>query len=59
MLDRWVEGEKQTFNVERQDSHTVLLTTEDDFQYGVEPSKVFVNFAHRMRVGTVSAGPRS
>jgi hypothetical protein len=57
VLNRWVEGDRQKFTVDRLDAFGAIFTTEDGFQYGAEPSRLFVNFQHRLRAKFVSGGP--
>lgn len=49
--------EKPRFTINRQDSFTLEFTTEDGFHYGADPSRVWVEFQHRMRVKPASGGP--
>jgi hypothetical protein len=57
-LDQWFEDDKRLFNIERQnDPFTAGFNTNDGFQYGIEPSKIFVVFNHSMRFKQVSGGP--
>lgn len=57
ILDNWVEGDKQKFSIVRQDSFSVTFSTNDGFQYGVEPSRVHISFTHKMKVKPISGGP--
>lgn len=57
LLDRWVDGEKQLFKMDRHESFAVEFTTDDGFQYGIGASNIHVTFTHRMRARPVSGGP--
>jgi hypothetical protein len=57
ILDQLVENKKPTFAVDQQQSFLVGFNTNDGFKYGIEPSKIHVNFNHRMRPKAVSGGP--
>jgi hypothetical protein len=57
ILDRMIEGRKPKFTMESQDSFRVVFMSEDGFQYGIEPERIFVDFHHRMRARVTSAGP--
>jgi hypothetical protein len=57
ILDRLVEGDKVKFTINRQDPFAIELTTEDGFHYGVDPSRTWLEFQHRLRVKQTSAGP--
>jgi hypothetical protein len=57
ILDRWVEGDKLRFSIERQDPFNLVFTTDDGFQYGIEQSKIYVNFTHRIKPKATSGGP--
>jgi len=50
-------AEKAKFTLNRQDSFAVEFTTEDGFHYGVDASRVWVEFQHRMKVKPTSGGP--
>lgn len=54
LLDRMPKGNKPKFDMSRHESFAVTFTTDDGFQYGIEPSKVFVAFKHRLRARAVS-----
>jgi hypothetical protein len=57
ILDKLVENNKQTFTMERQEAFNVTFTTNDGFQYAIEPSKIVVTFHHRLKVKQISGGP--
>jgi hypothetical protein len=57
ILDKLVENNKQTFTMERQEVFNVTFTTNDGFQYAIEPSKIAVTFHHRLKVKQISGGP--
>jgi hypothetical protein len=57
ILDRLVEGDKVKFTLNRQDPFAIELTTEDGFHYGVDPSRVWIDFQHRLKVKPTSGGP--
>ncbi len=65
VLDKLVDAEKvkfalterPKFTINRQDPFAIELTTDDGFHYGVDPSRVWVEFQHRMRIKPVSGGP--
>ena len=53
-LNTFIKGEKQLFEIERQDPFSVQLITEDGFQYGIESSRVFCGYKHRLRLRSQS-----
>lgn len=57
IVDTWVEGEKQKFQLTQQDAFGFQLTTDDGFLYGVDPSKMFVEFKHRLKAKARSGAP--
>lgn len=57
MLDKWVEGDKPTFTLERPDQFSVNVNARDGFQFAVEPSKIAVVFRHTMKMKTMIGGP--
>ena len=57
LLDPLVEGDKQLFNITRQDAFSVTLNTQNGFVYGIEPSKIFVGFFHSLKAKSISGGP--
>lgn len=57
LTDRWVDGEKPLFSVEKRDQLSVELMTLDGFRYGADSSRIHVAFNHRMKVKHVSGGP--
>lgn len=57
LLDQLVEGEKIKFTITKQDAFGFEFATEDGFHYGVDPTRVWMEFKHRLRVRATSAGP--
>jgi hypothetical protein len=57
VLDKLVQDNKPVFTVERQEPFNVVFTTNDGFQYSVDPSKSVVSFQHRLKVKRTSGGP--
>lgn len=57
ILGRFAEGDKQRFTIDRQDSFSLVFSTEDGKVYSCEPGKVSVQFKHRMKAKPMSAGP--
>jgi hypothetical protein len=57
MLDKWVDGDRATFTVERREPFTVNVNAQDGFIYSVEPTRIFVTFQHTMKMKMVSGGP--
>ena len=57
ILDPLVERERPRFLINRLDPFAVELTTEDGFHYGIEPSRLWIDFQYRLRVKPVSGGP--
>jgi hypothetical protein len=56
LLNRWVKAETPQFTIDQHESFQVLVNTYDGFQYGVQPSRVFVGFQHRMKTKFISGG---
>lgn len=46
-----------SLNVEEHSSFGLRFGTEDGFKYGIDPLKIHVGFAHRLRAMAVSGGP--
>lgn len=57
VLDRLVTDNRQMFTVEKQEAFSVIFTTLDGFQYTIEPSKIAVNFQHRLKIKQRSGAP--
>jgi hypothetical protein len=57
MLDRWIEGDRQLFSVERREPFSVTISAHDGYNYEVDPSRISVAFQHSMRMKMVSGGP--
>jgi hypothetical protein len=57
LLDTLNSEEKSRFNITKQDSFNVELTTDNGFHYGFEPNRIYIDFRHRMKVKTQSGGP--
>ena len=56
MLNKLIDGETLKFSLDRIDAFSTHVTTEDGFQYGIEPQKMFVGFQHRLRPRAISGG---
>jgi hypothetical protein len=57
VLDKLLEGDKAKFAIHQHQSFDVAFTTDEGFNYGLDQSKVFVSFKHRMKAKPVSGGP--
>lgn len=57
LLDKWVEGDRPLFTVERREPFSVTVSTEDGFNYEIDASRIAVGFQHSMRMRMVSGGP--
>ena len=57
VLDKWVEGDKQLFTVDRNEPFSVAFNTDDGYHYGIDSLKTHVTFIHKMKVKPVSGGP--
>ncbi len=57
ILDRLPVGEKTRFSITHHDSVGLTFSTDDGFEYGADPAKMFVGFKHRMKARAVSGGP--
>ncbi len=57
ILDGLVAGEKTKFAINSQEAFAVEFTTEDGFHYGIDPSRVWIDFQHRLKVKPISGGP--
>ncbi len=57
LLDEWTEGDKQKFTLSKQDAFSAEVTTDDGFKYGVDSTRLSVEFHHRLKVKQVSGGP--
>lgn len=56
ITDRLYNEPRTLFNITHQTSFEVRFSTEEGFDYGIEPTKMFVEFKHRMRPRPVSGG---
>jgi hypothetical protein len=59
LLDKWAKRWTQGFNIERQTSFELELTTEDGFQYVFDARRMAVEFRHRLKIKAQSGGPPS
>jgi hypothetical protein len=50
LFDTWVDGRKQRFSIEKQDSFGVQFITEDGFHYTINQEAAVIEFRHRWRV---------
>jgi hypothetical protein len=57
MIDKWVERDKQLFQIVQTDPFSFDFQHHDGFTYGIAPLKLSVDFKYRMRAKHVSAGP--
>jgi hypothetical protein len=57
LIDRYVDGNEIKATLEVGEPNVAGFITNEGFHYTAEPSKVFVNFQHRMRAKAMSAGP--
>lgn len=57
MVGRWRDGDDPAYVIERQDANSLILQTQDGFQYGIEPARAFVTFQHRVKIRNQSGGP--
>jgi hypothetical protein len=57
MLQKWVDGDRPTFTVERREPFTVNVNADNGFTYSVEPTRISVTFQHVMKMKVVSGGP--
>jgi len=56
VLDRMVSGDEQRFSIDLKEALKLTFTSYDGFQFGFEPSKIFVGFTHRAELRTGSGG---
>jgi hypothetical protein len=56
LLDRSVKEDQDESIVDRQEPFVVQLTFNNGFHYGIDPSKVFLDFQHRLRVKHIGGG---
>ena len=54
---KWMRGDTQTFKIVSQEPFGVQFTTDDGFHYGVDHTRVWVEFRHSMKAKLVSGGP--
>jgi hypothetical protein len=57
LLDALYWGDKARFSIGKQQTFEVQFTTEDGYHYLVDPTRISVEFNHRMRARPVSGGP--
>jgi hypothetical protein len=57
MLDKWVEGDRPLFDIERREPFSVTVRSHDGYNYEIDPSRISVGFQHFMRMKIVSGGP--
>src|SRR6202035_5722267 len=57
ITDKLFSDPKILFNVTHQTSFEVRFSTEEGFNYSIEPTKLSVEFKHRMRPRAISGGP--
>jgi hypothetical protein len=50
LLDKWVEGDRPLFTVERREPFSVTVSTEDGFNYEIDASRIAVGFQHSMHL---------
>lgn len=55
LLDSWVD-DKHNVTIERQETFTVQLSTEEGFTYAVDPNRISVDFKHRWKIKPRSGG---
>src|SRR5208337_3481586 len=55
-VDLMVDGDQQQFSIDLKDALRLTLTSFDGYQYGFEPTKIFVGFVHRATTRIVSGG---
>lgn len=53
----WTDADKPKFTVERVEPFVIEVTSETGFKYVVEPTRLYVEFHHRLKVKPVSGGP--
>lgn len=57
VLDKHAHRDSAEFQLDEvNDPFNFAFTTNDGFQYGIQPSRVFVSFRHRLKIKQVSAG---
>jgi len=57
ILGRYYVDDKAQFTITTHDSANFQFSAEDGFQYGAEPLRSFVMFAHKLRIRATSGGP--
>ncbi len=57
ILNQRFEGDRQMFTLDPTPSNAFSYSTEDGYQTFVEPTKIIVSFAHRLKARPTSAGP--
>jgi hypothetical protein len=56
MLSTWVDGDKPTFSVQRND-FLLNISSHDGYVYTIEPTKIGIAFQHTMKWRLVGGGP--
>jgi len=56
IVDRMVLGDEQRFSIDLKDPLRLTFTSFDGFQYGLEPSRIYVSFIHRASIRTGIGG---
>jgi hypothetical protein len=56
LLDKWVDGRKSVFNIEKLEPFGVDLITNDGFKYSIDHARIVVSFKHRLKAKHVSGG---
>ncbi len=56
IINRFIDKGQPTFSVEKQDTFSFSFSTNDGFQYSVEPEKTSLVFTHKLRGRAVSGG---
>src|SRR5579859_4845596 len=57
VTSKWVDKEKQYFNIESQDAFAVAFTSFEGEHYAFNSSQIYTDFRHRLRYVPQSAGP--
>ena len=50
LIAKWHTADADTFTLSKQDAFSIELVTHDGFSYGIDPSRISVGFAHRMKI---------
>jgi hypothetical protein len=57
VLNEWVDGDTMNFAIDRLDAFGLELTSNNGFHYGIDQSRIWIDFVHRMKLKATSAGP--